>query len=236
MALRRYLAISIILHVLVIAIALFLVPHKERVIKPFVATIIAPEELKEIRQEKKKQIPIVAGRLDNRGIDLSSKEQRKQTSSPSLSIAQPTPAHKTTSPSDTVPSMRDKLFDREIISKQTQKKTYELLQNKKRSITLKAGKYGNSGWHLRMLERLDSAWNRPNKFARQGTIADGEFDFTIKRNGQLVRAQITRTSGYQGLDYDIIKMLYDANPYWPLPDYIEGDEITLEMYFISVSQ
>jgi protein TonB len=43
---------------------------------------------------------------------------------------------------------------------------------------------------------------------------------------------LVRTSGYKDLDDAAIKALRDAEPYWPLPDDIREQSLTITGHFI----
>jgi outer membrane biosynthesis protein TonB len=234
-----------------LVIAFFLIPQKEKVTKPFIATIVTPEELKETMQEKAREKPqkskLSPGRLDNKGMGMHTREDIKQPSSPKRQIyppsptpapvPSPAPTPKLTLPDDRGRKMRDKLFDKDVIARQTRTKGSAFLQESPRpGIILDGGKYGNSGWLMRIQEKLQAIWgSRRMVFASPNTIGEGYAQFTMKKNGQLVNAQILKPSGYRDLDNSVIRLLNDGNPYWPFPDSIESDEITLTLFFMAIS-
>ena len=46
--------------------------------------------------------------------------------------------------------------------------------------------------------------------------------------------ELVRTSGYRDFDEAAIKALKDGQPYWPLPDDWEKDELEINGHFIYV--
>jgi len=66
----------------------------------------------------------------------------------------------------------------------------------------------------------------------KGIYGDLDIEFTIKKNGKLGAIQLVRTSGYKDLDDAAIKALRDAEPYWPLPDDIREQSLTITGHFI----
>ncbi len=61
---------------------------------------------------------------------------------------------------------------------------------------------------------------------QEGTVG---VEFTIARNGTVLGAKIDRGSGFELLDAAALDMLHKASPVPPLPDYINGDKVTVDI-------
>jgi protein TonB len=272
--LKRYLIVSIILHAVIIAVALFLFqPKKEKEPRPFIARLVTPEET------AKNQIPAEsrvlprtkqsrAGERHSDRIIIKEKNMPKVLSAiPSSPTAKKSPlgpqaltrelpsrggrtgqipdvngnkgyiednkssgADISRRPGQKQAPMREKLFDRDIIAKLS-KKDQEGTKNGS-SITFDTTEFKYYGYMQRLRERIQSAWIYPHDAAQKGIYGDLYIQFTIKKNGKLGSVQLVRTSGYKELDDAAIKALRDAEPYWPLPDDIEKNSLTITGHFI----
>ena len=126
--------------------------------------------------------------------------------------------------------MREKLFDRDIIANLSKK---EQEGTKKGSaITFDTSEFKYYGYMQRLRDKIQSAWKYPPDAAQKGIYGDLDIEFTIKKNGKLGAVQLVRTSGYKDLDDAAIKALRDAEPYWPLPDDIREQSLTITGHFI----
>jgi protein TonB len=235
--------------VLLIAIALYLIPKEERVIKPFVATLIAPDEtkptplpkppaLKKERQRSYRQnfrtgetnTPKVfsAVKKGASGNRQSSGETAQQQSRSAASLRPET----TLGPAPKPATMRDKLFDPNEITKvvhsNTGRKTTSI---KGTGISADIGDVASYGWIQRVIEKIQVAWKYPQELIERRIISDVDVIVTFKKNGDLGNTQVIRTSGYKVLDDSSIKALQDAAPYWPLPDDLGKDELSVKFHF-----
>jgi protein TonB len=68
--------------------------------------------------------------------------------------------------------------------------------------------------------------------AEKGIYGDLYIRFTIMKNGRLGAVELVRTSGYRALDDAAIKALWDAEPYWPLPNEWGREGFTITGHFI----
>ncbi len=238
---------------LIIAIALFLIPQKEKETKPFITTIVTPEELakakeppKPVERAKKQQRRTVEnvrtgethtpkklystpkGQAANKE-SLPGKEVTKDTTAPSLSGTQ---LSKETKIKET--PLKDKLFDKAIIGKTAIASRSHTAQSvKSGGVAFDMGQGQNFGWLQRVSEKLAAVWKYPRELAERRIFGDVDVRITFKRNGELGRVELLRTSGYRVLDDSVIRALNDANPYWPLPDDWKEDELTIVGHFMS---
>jgi len=141
-------------------------------------------------------------------------------------------AHPGKSPVLGQPTLREKLFDREIIGKLS--KTDQEGTKEGSSITFDSTEFKYYGYMQRLREKIESVWRYPPDAAARGIYGDLHIQFTIKKNGELGAIQLIRTSGYKSLDDAAIKALRDAGPYWSL-DNIGTDSLTITGHFIYVN-
>ena len=130
------------------------------------------------------------------------------------------------------PSLREKLFDREIIGRLSRKDQEGTKEGS--SITFDSNEFKYYGYMQRLREKIESVWRYPPDAAARGIYGDLHVQFTIKKNGELGAVQLVRTSGYKNLDDAAIKALRDAGPYWPL-DNIGTESLTITGHFIYVN-
>lgn len=126
-----------------------------------------------------------------------------------------------------VPSNREKLFDRAIIAGVVAKE--ELKRDNIVKLDTKDFKYGPYMGRLR--DKIESVWKYPAEAVRRGLYGDLEITFTITRNGRLSEVEVTRTSGNSSLDAAAVQALRDGEPYWPLPEDWGKDSITIPGHF-----
>lgn len=109
--------------------------------------------------------------------------------------------------------------------------TKELRQQDK-GITFDASEFKYYGYLQRLREKIESIWRYPPGAAEKGIYGDLYVRFTIMKNGRLGAVELLRTSGYRALDDAAIKALWDAEPYWPLPNEWGREGFTITGHFI----
>ncbi|MBI5664700.1 MAG: energy transducer TonB [Nitrospirae bacterium] len=88
---------------------------------------------------------------------------------------------------------------------------------------------------MRMLkERIESIWQYPKEAARMGLSGDLYMKFTIRKDGRLGEVELLRTSGFKDLDEAAIKAVKKAEPFWPLPDDWDKDDLEIKGHFIYI--
>jgi protein TonB len=133
------------------------------------------------------------------------------------------------SPSITpAPSLKEKLFDREIVEKyaKREERTHD------NSITFDTGEFKYEAYMARLKGRIESIWHYPAEAARRGLYGDLYIRFTIKKNGTLGDIELLRTSGHRDLDQAAMQALRDGAPYWPLPDEWGKDALPVTGHFV----
>ena len=131
------------------------------------------------------------------------------------------------------PSLREKLFDRNIITDLAKREIEKEEKEKKgKAFTFDEKEYRFLIYNRRLKERIESIWQYPPDAAAKGIYGDLIIRFTIKKNGKLGAVEILRTSGHKNLDDAAIKALNDGEPYWPLPEEWGMEAYTIEGHFI----
>ena len=92
--------------------------------------------------------------------------------------------------------------------------------------------FHHRGYMRRLKDKIEAIWKYPQDAVIPGTNVDLYIRFSIKRDGSLGDVELMRTSGYRELDEAAMKALRDAEPYWPLPDDWEEEELTIKGHFI----
>ena len=127
-------------------------------------------------------------------------------------------------------AIRDRLFDRDIIAKLS-KQEQEGIKNSS-SITFDTEEFKYYGYMQRLKEKIESAWKYPLDAAARREYGDLYIQFTIKKNGKIGAEELVKTSGHPSLDTAAIKALRDADPYWPLPDAMGKESLTITGHFV----
>ncbi len=127
-------------------------------------------------------------------------------------------------------TMREKLFDRDIIAKLTPK-TGEKPENDN-GITFDTKEYKYYGYMQRLREKIEGIWKYPAEASERKLNGELYIRFTIKKDGGLGAVELVHTSGYKILDDAAIRALRDAEPYWPLPDSWNEDSLTITGHFV----
>ncbi len=125
---------------------------------------------------------------------------------------------------------REKLFDSDIIGNLAQREKENAKPDN--SITFDTKEFKYYGYMQRLKEKIESAWHYPSEAAARGIYGDLYIRFTIKRDGKLGAVELVRTSGHKMLDDAAVKALRNAEPFWPLPENIEDDALTITGRFI----
>ncbi len=127
-------------------------------------------------------------------------------------------------------TLREKLYDKNIIGQLAQKgKDNGQPEN---GITFDTRDYKYYGYTQRLRERIESMWRYPQEAAAKGIYGDLYVKFTIKKSGELGAVELVRTSGHTSLDDAAIKALREAEPFWPLPESWDEDGLTITGHFV----
>lgn len=126
------------------------------------------------------------------------------------------------------------IFDKDVLAKLSKKsgknKTDELETS--RGLSFSAKEFNDWGYLQRLREKVERVWQYPPQAAERGIYGDLYIKFTIDKKGRLVSIELMRTSGYRMLDDAALKALKEAEPYWPLPDNWQKEELTITGHFI----
>lgn len=132
-------------------------------------------------------------------------------------------------------TFREKFFDKEVIGDlaQADRSTDESSGMKQGStITLDTKDYRYFGYMQRLKEKIEGIWNYPMDAAARGVYGDLYIRFTIKKDGRLGAVELVRTSGHKSLDEAAMRALRDAEPFWPLPESVKEDALTITGHFV----
>ncbi len=119
------------------------------------------------------------------------------------------------------------LFDKKVIEQIARKNPPA-----NKGITFDTSEFKHRGYMRLLKERIQSIWKYPKEAEELGISGDLYIKFAIKRNGDLGKIEIIRTSGYRHLDKAVLEALKDAQPFWPLPDGWENDDLEITGHFI----
>lgn len=124
------------------------------------------------------------------------------------------------------------IFDRDVIAKLSQNSKKNEQLETKQGLSFSAKEFSDWGYLERLKEKIERIWQYPPQAAERGIYGDLYIRFTIDKKGNLVAAELLRTSGYRILDDAAMKALKDAQPFWPLPDDWGKDSLTITGHFI----
>ncbi|HKZ56688.1 MAG TPA: TonB family protein [Thermodesulfovibrionales bacterium] len=259
--LKRFFAYSVALHITFFILALTLIsPVKNKKREEFFAKIISPEELltpappipaiPEIKPFLPSKPGGATSKLHIKPGSIVSKPPGKadtQTSSeqgPSYSQTPSSPAYpgqekesipetkgNSRKPDVPMPSLKEKLFDSNIIG-DIAKKEIKKEENEERTFSFNVKELRYLAYLRRLKERIENIWIYPPDAATRGIYGDLVIKFTIKKNGSLGVAELVRTSGHKSLDDAALRALKEAEPFWPIPDEWGMEAYTIEGHFI----
>ncbi len=130
---------------------------------------------------------------------------------------------------DPSPDTKTFLFDSEVIEKYARKSDTE-----DRDVTFDVPEFHHRGYMRMLKNRIERIWRYPSASAQQRVSGDLFIRFTIQRDGSLGDIKLLRTSGHNELDEAAIQAVRGAEPFWPLPDDWEKDELTINGHFIYI--
>ncbi|MBI5213722.1 MAG: energy transducer TonB [Nitrospirae bacterium] len=258
---KKYVIYSLILHVALIALALFIAQEKkEGGAPPFYARIITPDELKEGDRPGGRSLP--KGVAPRKGAKKSSAARRNEEADtkgmklpgktgPGKSLQKESPSVRPQIPEaggggeqKGVERFRGHESTSPAPSKPLKEKLFDkdiigkLAQKEKEgkkpdsAITFDTKEFQYYGYLQRLKEKIEHIWKYPSEAAERGLYGDLYIRFTIKKDGKLGAVELVRTSGHKSLDDAAIKALKDAEPYWPIPDELEKDGFTITGHFV----
>jgi TonB family protein len=129
----------------------------------------------------------------------------------------------------------DILFDKKTIEKYASKSPPDGTGDLDSSgVMFYAPEFENRAYMRMLRDRIESIWKYPREAARRGRTGDLYIKFSIKKNGELNKIELVRTSGHRDLDEAAIQALKKAEPYWPLPENYDKDVLEITGHFIYV--
>jgi protein TonB len=139
-----------------------------------------------------------------------------------------TPSPKARSIPAPLPSLREKLFDSEVVGKIARRDE----TRHDNGVTFDTTELMYESYMMKLKDRIESIWHYPSEEARRGIHGDVYITFTIHKDGRLGDIELERSSGFPGLDRAAIQALKEGNPYWPLPDDWGRDSLVVPGHFI----
>lgn len=264
MKLIYYIAASIATHLLLIGILYLIPPFTDAAPRVFKVDIVVPQEIRKppeplpVRPSAKRPVPPPVKQLprdaDNKlppeTLYGSGTGDIKQDAGKSPDIAK-TPDKaavpdslkgENTSPAapqeekgamqgekGTGIAPRSYLFDKKTIEKFAREGAPP-----QKGLTFDTSDFRHRGYMRMLKERIESIWQYPKEAARMGLSGDLYMKFTIKKDGRLGGVELLRTSGFKELDEAAIKAVKKAEPFWPLPDDWDKDDLEIRGHFIYI--
>lgn len=133
-------------------------------------------------------------------------------------------------PDDSSASIRSRLFDKDTIEKFAKNAS----PPEKKGLTFDVGEFKHRGYMKMLTQKIESIWIYPKEAARLGISGDLYIDFVIKKDGKLGKIEVVRPSGFRELDKAAVKALKDAEPFWPLPEDWEKEDLEIKGHFIYI--
>jgi len=124
---------------------------------------------------------------------------------------------------------RSYLFDKKTIEKFAREGSPA-----QKGLTFDTSDFRHRGYMRMLKERIESIWQYPKEAAKMGLSGDLYMKFTIKKDGRLGGVELLRTSGFKDLDEAAIKAVKKAEPFWPLPDDWDKDDLEIRGHFIYI--
>lgn len=91
---------------------------------------------------------------------------------------------------------------------------------------------GRFGWYVTAIRnRISNNWLQSTVDPGVHSAPRVYVSFQILRNGQVVNAQLTSSSGVASLDRSAIRAVYDSSPMPPLPGEYGGSSVNVEFWF-----
>jgi len=258
LTIKRFFAYSIVFHAIFFIIALLVIsPIKDKKGEEFFARLISPEEFLPSAPPISgvpKARPVQPARSKTAQPRSSVPELKKGDQTvPSTGLSYSRPLQPAIAPSQggetgsgisnsenegaiqvpsgPLPSIKEKLFDRNIIG-DIAKRDIKKEEKEGQAFSFDAKEMRYLPYLRRLKERIESIWIYPPDAAAKGIYGDLLIKFTIKKNGRLGSVELIRTSGYKTLDDAALRALRNAEPFWPLPDEWGMEAYTIEGHFV----
>lgn len=106
------------------------------------------------------------------------------------------------------------------------------LKKGEKSITLDTDEFKYLSYLERLKSRIEFIWKYPEIARFNRLQGDLHIRFSILKSGRLGNTQILRSSGYKILDDSALQALKNSDPFWPLPESWNMEELTITGHFI----
>jgi len=235
------------------SLMIMMMPSVKTPFSVFDVEIVQPEKANKMLPEKKPKINRKVPLISKKPV-LTKKIRRKQPEKnlePNSMYGQEgAPTEKT--PSQNTPEQEANVLEKKhtilspakkgipiisgksLFDKKTIEKFAKTTSPESTGLTFDTSEFKHRGYMRLLREKIQSTWQYPKEAAKLGISGDLYIKFTIKKNGELVKTEIIRTSGYRHLDKAAKKALKDAQPYWPLPEDWENEELEITAHFIYI--
>ena len=80
-------------------------------------------------------------------------------------------------------------------------------------------------------ENIVDAWRYPEHASEQGEQGKVDVEFTIRKDGRLLKVQILQSSGFATLDREAIRAVGAASPFTPIPKQIALEQLSIRFTF-----
>ena len=82
-----------------------------------------------------------------------------------------------------------------------------------------------------MKENIVHAWSYPEHASERGEEGKVDVEFTIRKDGRLLKVQILQSSGFATLDREAIRAVGAASPFTPIPKQIALEQLSIRFTF-----
>lgn len=121
-----------------------------------------------------------------------------------------------------------------LFDKGTIEKYARKARSPQKGLTFDTSEFRHRGY-LRMLrEKIERVWKYPREASKLGISGDLYVRFVIKKDGKLGKVDVVRTSGYRDLDEAVVKALKNGEPYWPLPKDWKDEDLAINGHFLYI--
>jgi len=89
-----------------------------------------------------------------------------------------------------------------------------------------------ASYFARIKHQIERVWIYPSDAAKRGISGDLNLTFSISKDGNLLGARLLDRSGYEILDMAALKAVKEAAPFYPFPQNIQREKLTIQANFI----
>ncbi|GJL78538.1 MAG: hypothetical protein NPINA01_15270 [Nitrospinaceae bacterium] len=89
-----------------------------------------------------------------------------------------------------------------------------------------------ASYFARIKHQIERVWTYPSEAAQKGINGRLTLRFRISKEGNLISARVVDKSGHEILDYAAVKAVKEAAPFYPFPENIKKDNLSILATFI----